>query len=58
MNMNDGVFEMHRKNSIHRDIKPANFLLHRSDGGKLIAKVADLGISRALPNNAAQFDIT
>jgi serine/threonine protein kinase len=41
--MNDGVFEMHRKSTMHRDIKPANFLLHKSEDGKLIAKLADLG---------------
>ena len=47
--MNDGLYEMHRLNNIHRDIKPANFLLHRAEG-RLIAKLADLGISRAIPN--------
>ena len=49
-NMTDGVLKMHKLNSIHRDIKPANFLLHRTDEGRLIAKLADLGISRAIPN--------
>jgi serine/threonine protein kinase len=44
--MNDGVYEMHRLNNIHRDVKPANFLLHQSEEGDLIAKLADLGLSK------------
>jgi serine/threonine protein kinase len=56
--MNDGVFEMHRKSTMHRDIKPANFLLHKSEDGKLIAKLADLGLSREVQNVTEEFDMT
>ena len=38
---------------VHRDIKPANILLCRTkqrDNVRVIAKVADFGLSRELPN--------
>lgn len=31
---------------VHRDIKPGNILLHKGDDGKVIAKIADFGLSK------------
>ena len=46
--MNDGLLVVHNLKIIHRDIKPANFLLDKTAEGTLIAKLADLGISREI----------
>ncbi|MFH1136369.1 MAG: FHA domain-containing serine/threonine-protein kinase [Pseudomonadota bacterium] len=35
------------KGLVHRDLKPANIFLARSDAGKTIAKIADVGVGKA-----------
>src|SRR5262249_43529510 len=35
-----------KHNIVHRDIKPSNILLTEAEGGRLVAKLTDLGLSR------------
>ena len=42
-----GLLHIHSQSIVHRDLKPANVLLAKIDGS-LIAKVADVGLARAL----------
>ncbi len=46
--------EAHHAGLIHRDIKPHN-ILFTSAGPRLVAKLADFGIAKALPTEAADF---
>jgi hypothetical protein len=46
-----GLAAIHAKGIVHRDLKPANVLLaRRPDGGALLAKIADFGISTLAPD--------
>ena len=55
-----GIAYMHSKKIIHRDLKPKNVLLYaappprsgRGHGLRLVAKIADLGVSRQLGTTA------
>jgi len=44
----DGLKYLHDNGIIHRDLKPTNILLSRSEGGPLVAKIADFGISKKI----------
>lgn len=44
-----GIANMHKEGILHNDIKPSNMLLHKTSGGKLIGRVADLGLAETLP---------
>lgn len=41
-----GLQHLHRNNIVHRDLKPANILISRDYQGRLVAKIADFGLSR------------
>ena len=43
-----GLQYIHDQGIIHRDLKPQNILLHRYPSGRLVAKIADFGVSRRL----------
>jgi len=44
---------------VHRDLSPNNILLKTSEGGGLIAKIADLGVAKAIkPNKKVQSRLT
>ena len=44
----DGLKYLHDNGIIHRDLKPKNILLAHPEGGKLMAKIADFGISKRI----------
>jgi eukaryotic-like serine/threonine-protein kinase len=43
-----GVERAHEMGVIHRDLKPANVMLSPEEGGRVVAKVADFGLAKAL----------
>ena len=49
----DGVQHAHHNGVIHRDIKPSNILVTTLDG-KIVPKIIDFGVSKALDRGAAQ----
>ena len=59
--MVEGVAELHRVGVVHRDLKPSNILLARDEGdggyggGAVVAKVADLGLGKALGYGQSSF---
>ena len=61
--MVEGVAELHRVGVVHRDLKPSNILLSRDEGGggggygggPVVAKVADLGLGKALGYGQSSF---
>ena len=60
--MVEGVAELHRVGVVHRDLKPSNILLVRDEdgvdgygGGAVVAKVADLGLGKALGFGQSSF---
>ena len=49
--MMDGLEAAHQAGLIHRDLKPANILLAR-DGKRLVPKITDFGLAKALDSSA------
>lgn len=42
-----GLAYLEEKNIVHRDIKLENILMHRNENGRMIAKIADLGLAKS-----------
>ncbi len=53
----EGLKYLHNEGIIHRDIKPQNILLGRDKHAKLIAKIADFGISKSADSNQASASV-
>jgi serine/threonine protein kinase len=49
----DGLQCAHKNNMVHRDIKPAN-IVFQSGVGAHLAKIADLGIAKAMPGSGRE----
>ena len=47
-----GLGALHARGIVHRDLKPANVILHREGDGAKVAKIIDLGISKAAASAA------
>jgi serine/threonine protein kinase len=43
-----GLGAIHEQNLVHRDIKPTNIMVSLKDGGRLIAKIIDLGLAKPI----------
>jgi serine/threonine protein kinase/tetratricopeptide (TPR) repeat protein len=41
-----GLTAIHEQKLVHRDIKPTNIMVSLKDGGRLIAKIIDLGLAK------------
>lgn len=48
------LFALHKEKIAHLDIKPDNILIFREKDGKLVARLADLGFARYLPQPQRQ----
>jgi serine/threonine-protein kinase len=46
----------HERGIVHRDLKPANVFLHRDEGGGVVPKLLDFGISKLAPGEAVGAD--
>jgi serine/threonine protein kinase len=44
-----GLAYMHKFNIVHLDLKPQNVLISKAPGERPVAKIADFGLSRAMP---------
>lgn len=56
-----GLQHLHQNRIVHRDFKPANILISRDNGGRLIPKIADFGLSKLVGNDeidSSDFDLS
>jgi serine/threonine protein kinase len=50
----EGVRQAHELGIVHRDLKPSNLFLARLQGGRIVVKVLDFGISKARGGSALE----
>jgi serine/threonine protein kinase/tetratricopeptide (TPR) repeat protein len=53
-----GLAAIHEQNLVHRDIKPTNIMVSLKDGGRLIAKIIDLGLAKPVADAPAEVAIS
>jgi serine/threonine protein kinase/tetratricopeptide (TPR) repeat protein len=53
-----GLAAIHEQNLVHRDIKPTNIMVNLKDGGRLIAKIIDLGLAKPVADAPAEVAIS
>ena len=53
-----GLAAVHKKGLVHRDIKPANIMVSLEEGGRLTAKIIDLGLAKAVNEQGSQTAIS
>jgi serine/threonine protein kinase/tetratricopeptide (TPR) repeat protein len=49
-----GLAAVHEQKLVHRDIKPANIMVSLKDANRVIAKIIDLGLSKAVAESPSQ----
>jgi tRNA A-37 threonylcarbamoyl transferase component Bud32 len=53
-----GLSEIHAQGIVHRDLAPDNIMLREASGGRLQAKIIDLGIAKRVATEAPQMTST
>ena len=53
-----GLAAIHEQNLVHRDIKPTNIMVRLKDGGRVSAKIIDLGLAKAVGEAAPESAIS
>lgn len=56
--MTQAATHAHTHDVIHRDLKPSNVLLSKNQDGKLVVKIVDFGIAKAVSGNDAESALT
>jgi serine/threonine protein kinase len=54
----EGLAAIHEQNLVHRDIKPTNIMVSLKDGGRLIAKIIDLGLAKPVADSPTEVTIS
>jgi tetratricopeptide (TPR) repeat protein len=53
-----GLGAIHEQNLVHRDIKPTNIMVSLKDGGRLTAKIIDLGLAKPVADTPTEVEIS
>src|ERR1700676_2420887 len=53
-----GLAAVHKQKLIHRDIKPSNIMVSLEEGGRVTAKIIDLGLAKAVNEPGSQTAIS
>jgi serine/threonine protein kinase, bacterial len=53
-----GLVAIHEQNLVHRDIKPTNIMVSLNNGGRLIAKIIDLGLAKPVADAPTEVGIS
>jgi serine/threonine protein kinase len=53
-----GLAAIHEQNLVRRDIKPANIMVSLKEGGRLTAKIIDLGLAKPVADAPAEVAIS
>jgi serine/threonine protein kinase len=53
-----GLSAIDEQSLVHRDIKPTNIMVNLQDGGRITAKIIDLGLAKPVADALPEFDIS